>query len=112
MRIDEMEVAVETGDVGFSGPVVLAFNRHEMPFDRSRGGTNPGETLEGVLAPRSVAHSVTMHGPEEGEWSIERLTVTYKAPGDTWTVRFGAITLDKTMTLDLWEPPPLPVFDV
>ncbi len=111
-RISSLQVEIVTADAGTESPVMVVFNNHPMPFPQYRGGTAAGETFEGRFSPNSFAHSVAIEGPAEGQWAIERLSVTYEGAGEPWTVRFGAVTLDAETALDIWQEPPLPTFDV
>ena len=111
-RVDELEITVETGDQGHGGPLVLAFNGHELPVP-GEGGTGAGETFCGRVAPRSYAHSVALVGPAEGAWAIDRIIVTFHTgTGEPWTVRFGPIELDGDTSVDIWHDPPLETWEV
>ncbi len=112
-RVNRLQCEIQTGDVGLDGDVVLAFNGHPLGFDGVEGGTGPGETLSGSFSPRSVAHSVTLVGPAEGEWAIDSITVTYELDvGEPYVVRYGAVELDSTNQVNIWAEPPRPTFDV
>ena len=47
-RVNHMKVVIKTGDVGTIDPPQFSFNGHTAPFDSPSGGTNPGETFEGM----------------------------------------------------------------
>jgi hypothetical protein len=112
-RISHLQLSIETGQNGWDGPVSIAFNGHELPLEKGQGGCSSGETLNGELSPNSFAHSVVLVGPESGAWDIAGLKVTYEVPGEeSYTIRFGAITLGDAESLDIWQERPLLTFDV
>ena len=112
-RVNRLQCEIVTGDMGLEGDVVLAFNGHPLTFEGAEGGAAAGETFTGSFSPRSVAHSVTLVGPEDGEWSIDSITVTYELDiGEPYVVRYGAITLDESNQVNIWAEPPRPTFDV
>ncbi len=112
-RLNTFKVTVETGDTGTPGPVKFSINNHTLPFEDTQGGTAPGETFEGRFEVNSYAHSLTLVGPEEGRWDIRRITVDYDCDHtEPYTVNFGAVTLDDTNQVNIWQDPPLPAFEV
>ncbi|MFT7622936.1 MAG: hypothetical protein ACI9WU_002111 [Myxococcota bacterium] len=113
-RIDDVEVRISTGARGIEGPPVLVFNGHLIPVRVEEGGTGSGEHFVGVARPNSFAHSVQILGPEPGTeaWDIEKMEIVYRAPGEEWTVRWGAVSVDDDANVDIWDEPPLPTWDV
>ena len=112
-RINRIEITINTGQSGWEGPVCLEFNGHQLPIDLREGSAEAGGHLVGECQPNSFAHSVHLVGPQAGKWDIDELSVTYDVTaGDEYSVRFGAITLDETQSLDIWQERPLPTFDV
>ena len=112
-KIDRIHLRVRTGDQALAGPVRLAFNGHVLGLEPLAGGTGPGETFEGTIAPMSVAHTVHLVGPDAGSWDIQGVELRFQpAAGDPWEVMLGPIELTAEQSLDLWYPPPLPTFEV
>ena len=111
-RLSKIQLSIKTGDKPTTSPVVLAFNGHEVTLSAAGGSTEAGATFEGAFSPNSVAHSVHLNGPADGEWTVERVDVTFQAHGAPWNVAYGPITLDSETALDVWLEPPLPTFEV
>ena len=112
-RLNKFRVRVETGDKGMQEPVRFSFNSHLLPLEDLSGGTKPGETLEGGYDVNSVAHSMSLVGPEKGTWSLRKVIVDFEVENiAAYSVEFPAVELDETTELDIWKDPPLPTFDV
>ena len=112
-KVQQIECTITTGKVGTESDVILAFNGHPLPFDNPDGGTGSGESFSGSFAPMSVAHSVSIVGPTEGDWDIQEIAVTYHLDiGEPYSVRFGPIALNTTNQVNIWAEPPRPIFDV
>lgn len=112
-RVNTFKVKVQTGKQGMSEPVHFNFNSHNMPFDNVTGSAESGETFEGSFEVNSFAHSLTLVGPGSGKWEIEKITVDYDCEGEKpYTVQFGAITLDESTEVNIWQDPPVLAFDV
>lgn len=112
-KLNLFKVRVETAERGPAGQVKFNINNHKVPFENPKGGTRPGDTFEGEFEINSFAHTLNLVGPEQGEWDIKSVTVHYDCEAmDPYEVKFGAVTLDETTELDIWQDPPAPVFDV
>lgn len=112
-KVRSIACEIQTGAVGTTSDVYLAFNGHPIQLVGPSGGTGTGETLSGTFSPMSVAHSVTLLGPAEGAWQIDVIAVTYEMEGgEPYTVRFGPVTLDTENQVSIWAEPPRPTFDV
>ena len=112
-RLNKFKVRVETGDKGIEEPVRFNFNNHRLLFDDVSGGTKPGEIFEGGYEVRSVAHSMSLVGPDKGEWSLKKIIVDFDCENTPpYSVEFPSTELDGTTELDIWKDPPLPTFDV
>jgi hypothetical protein len=111
-RLEMLELKIKTGQRGISRAPGYAINSHEIPFDTVAGGYGPGETLEAAGSPQSFPHSLTLTGPDEGFWDIERIEVTLHAGGTPYTVNLGAVTLDGESKLNLWYDRPPVLLDV
>ena len=84
-----------------------------MPFDKTTGSNESDSIFEGSFDVNSFAHSLTLVGPEKGKWEIEKIRVDYECEGEKpYTVNWGAVTLDETTEVNLWQDPPIPAFDV
>ena len=70
-RVRSFSVRIQTGQVGTDTPVRCNFNSHEVELNVISGGTGAGQVFEGEFLPMSFAHTLTIVGPEEGEWEIE-----------------------------------------
>jgi hypothetical protein len=112
-KLNRFNIRIETGDRGTPGPVLFNINNHVLPFENAEGGTAPGEVFSGGFEINSFAHTLALVGPKEGAWQIRAMTVDFvceSAP--PYSVRFGAVTLDETTEVNLWQDPPIPAFDV
>jgi len=112
-KLNSFKVKIETGDQGVAGPVMFSINRHEVPFENVTGNTEAGEVFEGGFEVNSFAHSLTLVGPEKGEWHIKKISVDFDCEGtQPYSVTYGEVKLDETSQANLWQDPPQPVFDV
>jgi len=112
-RLETFEITIENGKRGLDRAPAYAINGHELDFEEVNGGNGPGETMRLVGAPRSFPHSLTLTGPDEGGWDIEKIEATFHVSGgDPYTVCLGAVTLDPETCLNLWYDRPAPVLDV
>ena len=110
--VKTVKVEITTARRDVDWPVMLEFNGHQLPFD-TVDEVDESHVFRGGFTPNSFAHSVLIVGPETGEWEISGLQVTYDPMGhDPYTVHFGEITLDSETSLDIWQDPPLPTFEV
>lgn len=106
-------MTIETGVKGTQGPVMFSINNHQVPLEDLNGGCGSGETIEGGFNVNSFAHSMTLIGPEEGEWEIKTLKVDFVCENtDPYSVTFGPLMLDEKTEVNVWQDPPLPTFDV
>jgi hypothetical protein len=56
---------------------------------------------------------LTLVGPESGKWEIEKITIEYDCENEKpYTVHFGAVTLDESTEVNIWQDPPILAFDV
>ena len=107
------KINIETGKHGLQEPVKFGINGHELLLEGAQGGTGPGQVLEGGYSVNSFAHSLTIIGPEKGQWNIKKITVDYKSEGiEPYSVTFGEVTLDETTEVNIWNDPPTPSYDV
>ena len=61
----------------------------------------------------SVAHSMTLVGPEKGTWSVKKIKVDFEVENTPpYSVEYSAVELDETTELNIWKDPPLETFDV
>ena len=111
-KVRRIHVEILTGSDGHTEPVMFEFNSHALAFRPIDGGTSAGQRFEGDFEPESIAHSVTLIGPATGKWSIESLRVTYTAAESPHSIEFGPFELDEDTAADIWEPPPLPSWEV
>ena len=112
-RLLDFKLTIETDDRGTAGPVLFSINNHQVPLENLMGGTGPGETLEGGFSVNSFAHSLTLIGPEAGEWGIKSIKVDYNCENtEPYSVTFGEVTLNDRTEVNIWQDPPLPTFDV
>lgn len=112
-KLNNFKVKIETGDQGTQGPVQFNINNHTLPFENPTGETGAGGVFEGGFNVNSFAHSLTLVGPEEGQWHIKRVQVDFDCESvKPYSVTFGEVTLDDASQLDIWQDPPLPTFDV
>ena len=112
-KLNKFKIYIETGNKGIEEPARFCFNSHVLPLEELSGGTKPGETHEGGFDIRSVAHSMTLVGPEKGTWSLRKVIVDFEVENiAAYSVEFPAVELDETTELDIWKDPPLPTFDV
>ena len=112
-RVNTFKVKVQTGQQGMSEPVHFNFNNHKLPFENVTGSAESGKVFEGSFDVNSFAHSLTLVGPESGKWEIEKITIEYDCEKEKpYTVHFGAITLDETTEVNIWQDPPVLAFDV
>ena len=112
-KINSFKVKIETGDTGTPGPVQFSINNHTLPLDNPTGETGTGGVFEGGFEVNSFAHSLTLVGPEEGQWNIKKIQVDFDCENMApYTVTYGEVTLDDSNQVNLWQDPPLPTFDV
>ena len=112
-RLQSFDLTIQTGDQGLDGPPKYSINGFQLDFDESQGGCGPGETFHGVGNPDSFPHTLLLHGPKEGVWRIEGVTVTYRLLGEEpYTLRFGPVELDGSSDLNLKHERALPTIDV
>jgi hypothetical protein len=112
-KLNKFKIYIETGSNGIEEPVRFCFNSHVLPLEDLSGGTKPGETLEGGYDINSVAHSMTLVGPEKGTWSVKKIKVDFEVENTpSYSVEYSAVELDETTELNIWKDPPLETFDV
>ncbi|MZH47249.1 MAG: helicase [Nitrospinae bacterium] len=112
-RVNSFKVNVQTGSQGMNEPVYFNFNNHKLEFENVNGSAESGKNFEGDFEVNSFAHSLTLVGPQSGKWDIEKISVEYNCENEKpYTVRFGAVTLDETTEVNIWQDPPVPAIDV
>lgn len=112
-KLDTFELTVKTGERGRNDVPRYTINGFPLDFDEVSGGVGSGETLQAKGRPQSFPHTLTLIGPDEGEWDIESMTMTYHCAGDDpYTLRFGSFTVDEESEVNIWHNRPAPVFDV
>jgi hypothetical protein len=111
-KVRRVSVDISTGERGHGEPVVLEFNSHPLLLRPIEGSTTSGARFVGQFEPDSVAHSVTLRGPEVGTWDIVRAVVTYTTGTTTYNVEFDSFELGPETSANIWEDEPLPSWDV
>ena len=112
-KLKKFKIHIETGNKGIEEPARFCFNSHVLSLEALSGGTKSGETFEGSYTVNSVAHSMTLVGPEKGTWSIRGITVDFECENTPlYSVEYPAVELDETTELNIWKDPPLLTFDV
>jgi hypothetical protein len=112
-KLNKFRIRIETGSKGIQEPARFCFNNHVLPLEDLTGGTNSGEVLEGGYNVNSVAHSMTLVGPEKGTWSLQNIQVDFECENTPpYSVEYRAVELDETKELNIWKDPPLSTFDV
>lgn len=112
-KLNTFEITIRTGERGRSDTPVFMINTFPCDFLHTEGSLAAGGVFRAKGEPNSFAHSLLLSGPEGGEWDVEETTVTYYPAGeDPYTVRFGAVTLDENSDMNIYEPRPLPTYEV
>ena len=112
-RLDSFSLDIKTGKQGGPARVQYGINGFPLDFDDSEGGTGSGESIRVSGNPQSFPHMLTLRGPDEGQWDIESVDITYHCSGEEpYSIRLGAVTLDDNSDLNIWHERPLPVFSV
>ena len=112
-RLINFDVKITTGPQGHEEAVRCCINGHTMPLTNVEGGAKTGEVLTGGFTVNSFVHSLTIVGPDSGEWDIESITVSFEcADTEPYTADFGAVSLDETNAVNIWVDPQLSVFYV
>tara|TARA_B100000686_G_scaffold338193_1_gene410367 strand:+ start:164 stop:508 length:345 start_codon:yes stop_codon:yes gene_type:complete len=112
-RLNHFKIKIETGAKGLEEPVHFAFNGFKLPFEAMTGGTGPGETFESSYEVNSFPHSMTLIGPNSGEWDISKMVLNFDVEGsEPYSITFGQVTLNEFNEANIWQDPPLPAFDV
>ena len=112
-KLNTFKVKIETGSTGIGEPVRFAINSHTLPFENTKGGTGAGEVFEGEYDINSFAHSLTLVGPDEGEWHIDKITVDLLCEStEPYSINYGAVVLTPTNQVNIWQDPPIPAFNV
>jgi hypothetical protein len=112
-KLKTFKIKIETGDSGIDEPVRFSVNGFQIPFEDFKGTPQSGETFEGSYDINSFPHSLSLVGPEKGDWNIKEMAVEFHVENaDPYSVSFGEIKLDETNEANIWQDPPLPTFDV
>ena len=112
-KVNSFKVKVQSGQQGMSEPVHFNFNNHKLVSENATGSAESGKVFEGSFEVNSFAHSLTLVGPESGKWDIETISIDYDCENEQpYTVNLGAVTLDETTEVNMWQDLPVPSFDV
>lgn len=112
-KLNRFNIEIETGESGTQLPVHFTINNHKLPLEDTEGGVGPGETFAGGFEIRSLAHSLTLVGPDSGQWVIRKIKVDYDCEHTPpYSAVFGEVTLDEATEVNIWQDPPLPTWDV
>jgi len=112
-RLETLEMTIETGKRGLDRAPAYAINGHQLDFNEISGGNGSRETMRLVGSPQSFPHSLTLTGPDDGFWDIEKIEASFHvSDGGPYTVRLGAVTLDRETCLNLWYDRPPQLLDV
>ena len=112
-KLNTFKVKIETGSTGIGEPVRFCINNHTLPFEDIKGSTEAGEVFEGKFDINSFAHSLTLVGPDEGDWHINKITVDFDCENtEPYSVNFGAVVLTPSNQVNIWQDPPVLAFDV
>jgi hypothetical protein len=112
-RLESFQIRVFTGEKGKNELPHFIINGFPLEFEQAEGSTEPGGEFVGQGSPGSFPHTLLLAGPEEGEWHIKEVELTYFPDGEEpYKVRLGDVTLDDNADLNIWHPRPLPTFDV
>jgi hypothetical protein len=112
-KLNRFTIEVETGEIGADLPVHFTINNHKMPLEDTQGGVGPTQIFSGGFEIGSFVHSLTLVGPETGQWDICKMTVGYDCEHTPpYSVTFDAFKLDETTEVNIWQDPPLPTWDV
>jgi hypothetical protein len=118
-RLNKFEIEIKSGKSAHHGPILYRFNGFEFPLEPKPNvdenldaGTNP--IFRGISKDLdSMIHTMTLVGPESGEWEIEEFKVTYHLmDGEPFSMNFGKITLNESNMVNIWKGQPLPSFEV
>ncbi len=111
--LSSFKIAIQTGDVGTDETVHYEFNSHKLELCDIEGGTAPGQRFEGTGEPRSFVHSLHLIGPEEGEWTVDSISVEFTCQyDDPYEIEYGPVVLTPNNMVQLWVEKPPPVYDV
>ncbi len=112
-KLNRFNIEIETGESGTQLPVHFTINNHKLALEDTEGGVGPGETFAGGFEIRSLAHSLTLVGPDSGHWVIRKIKVDYDCEHTPpYSAVFGEVTLDEATEVNIWQDPPLPTWDV
>ncbi len=112
-KLNQFNIEIETGESGTQLPVHFTINNHKLPLEDTEGGVGPEETFAGGFEIGSFAHSLTLVGPDSGQWVIRKIKVDYDCEQmPPYSAVFGEVTLDETTEVNIWQDPPLPTWDV
>ena len=112
-RLISFGVKITTGEHGHEEAVRCCINGHTMALTNTDGHTGPGGFFTGDFTVNSFVHSLTILGPDEGQWEISEIEVSYEcADTDLYTAKFGAVALDESNEVNIWTDPTPNVFYV
>ena len=111
-KLNRFTIEIETGETGTDLPVHFTINNHKIHKEDPQGGVGPVENFSGGFEIGSFAHSLTLVGPESGHWESRKSKLDYDCEHTPpYSVFFGAVTLDETSEVNIWQDPPLPTWD-
>lgn len=112
-RLETFTLKIKTGQSGRDDVPKYSINGFPLEFDEIQGSAEAGELLELTGHPESFPHTLTLAGPEEGTWEIERIEAEYHCTDESpYKITLGAVTLDDHSDLNVWQERPAEVFDV
>ena len=112
-RVLSFDLSVKTGSQSTETPVRCCINGHTIELDDATGGTGPNEVLSGSVRIMSFVHTLTLVGPDEGQWQVDGIEVKFHCDGlEPYLVRFGEVTLDQETEVSIWAEPQSSVFYV
>lgn len=112
-RLNRLSLQLKTGKQSTSGPVVICFNGHNLELQDVKGSLESGAAFAGALDLSSFVHELALKGPEQGEWDVESLKVTYDVEGkESYEIFFEPFVLNGENQADIWAEPVRPSFEV
>lgn len=112
-RLETFDIEIRTGDRGRGDAPGFFINGFPCDFEKAEGGCSTGQVFKATGAPMSFAHTLRLAGPKSGEWDVKETRITFHPSGEeSWSVRFGAVTLDAKSDMNIWQDRPAPTFDV
>ena len=105
-RLIRFGVKITTGEQGHEESVRCCINGHTMALTNPEGSTQDGAVFTGDFTVNSFVHSLTIVGPDEGQWEIAGIEVEYEcADTEPYSAQFGAVSLDESNEVNIWVDP-------